>query len=72
MTKEMQQVTIKEDGIFKNIATNVNTVGVNTNVVVKNFGTEQLSLSEIIENSKKDSDFTNKKVGVYFGDFAWK
>ena len=72
MTKEMQQVTIKEDGIFKNIATNVNTVGVNTNVVVQNFGTEQLSLSEIIENSKKDSDFTNKKVGVYFGDFAWK
>ena len=57
---------------FINIATNVNTDQINTNVIVKNFGDSTMTTQELIEKSKQDNDFIKNKAGVFFGDNAWK
>lgn len=57
---------------FKNIATNVDTRGTNTNVIVKDFGTEQDTIQELIQKSKENSDFNSNQVGVFYGENAWK
>ena len=56
---------------FTNIATNVNTNGTNTNVIVKSFGNAQDSIQNLIEKSKNDSEFNSEQVGVFYGEHAW-
>lgn len=56
---------------FINIATNVNTKGTNTNVIVKAFGEPEDTIQELIEKSKNDTDFNTNQVGVFYGQYAW-
>ena len=56
---------------FTNIATNVNTSGTRTNVIVDNFGTKDNSLSELIDNSKTNTNFVANSAGVFYGEHSW-
>ena len=56
---------------FTNIATNVNTSGTRTNVIVDNFGTKENELSELIENSKTNTNFVENSAGVFYGEHSW-
>ncbi len=67
-------VTENWDGtaLFFDIATNVQTKGVNTNIITENFGTTSMSLEDLIKASKENEVFQNHQVGVYYGEHAWK
>ena len=56
---------------FTNIATNVNTSETRTNVIVDNFGTKDNSLTELIGNSKTNTNFVENSVGVFYGEHSW-
>ncbi|MCI8640345.1 MAG: fibronectin type III domain-containing protein, partial [Clostridia bacterium] len=56
---------------FTDIATNINTNGTNTNVIIQNFGSTTTSIEELIENSKTNEAFISNQVGVYYGSYAW-
>ena len=56
---------------FTNIATNVNTNGTNTNVIVKAFGEPEDTIQDLIEKSKNDTDFNTNQAGVFYGEHAW-
>ena len=51
-------------GNFTDIATNVNTNGTNSNVIIQDFGTADMELSEVIQNSEENEEFINNNVGV--------
>lgn len=61
---------------FENIASNVEVKnapqGTNENIIVENFGTKEMSLTELIQNSKNNNNFIQNRVGVFYGDYAWK
>lgn len=57
---------------FKNIATNVLMTSIKDNVIHKDFGTIEDDIFQLINASKEDADFNENKVGVYYGDNAWK
>ena len=56
---------------FTNIATNVNTSETRTNVIVDNFGTKDNSLTELIDNSKTNTNFVENSAGVFYGEHSW-
>ena len=56
---------------YTNIATNVNTNGTRTNVIVKDFGNAEDSIEDLIEKSKNDNDFNTNQAGVFYGEHAW-
>lgn len=56
---------------FTNIATNVNTNGTNTNVIVKAFGEPEDTIQDLIEKSKNDTDFNTNQAGIFYGEHAW-
>ena len=56
---------------FTNIATNVNTSETRTNVIVDNFGTKDNSLTELIGNSKTNTNFVENSAGVFYGEHSW-
>ena len=56
---------------FTNIATNVNTSETRTNVIVDNFGTKDSSLTELIDNSKTNTNFVENSAGVFYGEHSW-
>ena len=56
---------------FTNIATNVNTNGIRTNVIVKAFGEPEDTIQDLIEKSKNDIDFNTNQAGVFYGEHAW-
>ena len=59
------------DAYFTNIATNVNTNGRRTNVVVKAFGEPEDTIQDLIEKSKNNTDFNTNQAGVFYGEHAW-
>lgn len=56
---------------YTNIATNVNTSETRTNVIVDNFGTKDNSLTELIDNSKTNTNFVENSAGVFYGEHSW-
>lgn len=71
---DLGQVTNNWDAtaLFSDIATNVETKGSNTNVIIESFGTSDMSLEDLIKASRENTAFQENQVGIFYGEHAWK
>ena len=57
-------------GTITNVATNVSTTG--TNIITDRYGTDNMTIQDLINSSKVNDSFIEKETGVFYGENSWK
>lgn len=58
--------------VYSGVATNLSSGMVYGTFVEESYGTSDMSLVNLLRESKENATFRNKQVGVFYGEYAWK